>query len=100
MPHEYLVAGSSVPYVTARTRGERAYVPYRCNRAVLFDARTFHATRTPRFAGDSVMQKRLNLSLAFDDRVAANTRLAPYTEAFARWRASRPSTGHPRETHG
>jgi hypothetical protein len=89
MPHEYLIAGSSGPYVAAHTRGQRAYVPYRGNRAVLFDARTFHVTSTPRFADGDVTQKRLNLSLAFDDPAAAATRLAPYTQAFDAWRASR-----------
>lgn len=67
-PDEYASQrGGCVEYVNAHTTGERASVAYGYNRAVLFDAWTFHATQPVRFTGQALSEARLNLTFSFDD---------------------------------
>lgn len=62
--------GGCVQYVNEHTKGELASIPYGYNRAVIFDAWTFHATETVRFADDALSTGRLNLTFSFDDPLA------------------------------
>jgi hypothetical protein len=54
--------------ITAMTAdAERAMIPYRRNRAVLFDARLFHASDAVDF-GDRYDEHRINVTLLFGKR--------------------------------
>ncbi|WP_026730844.1 hypothetical protein [Fischerella sp. PCC 9605] len=53
-------------YVNKRTKGGKVIISYKCNRAILFDASTFHQTDVLNFAKSGVESHRINLSLAFD----------------------------------
>lgn len=64
--HEYNTAPECVEYVRRHTAGKRAVVPYRYNRAVLFDARTFHASDEICFRNAGPESFRINLSLVFE----------------------------------
>ncbi|MDQ3802529.1 MAG: hypothetical protein M3416_01545 [Acidobacteriota bacterium] len=67
-PDEYASQrGGCVQYVNERTRGRLARIPYGYNRAVLFDAWTFHATDAVRFAGNALAAARLNLTFSFEE---------------------------------
>lgn len=57
----------SEEYVRERTKGNIERVPYRYNRALLFDARTFHRSDNFYFANTSKESHRINLSLAFEN---------------------------------
>jgi hypothetical protein len=52
-------------YVEANCLNQRI-VPYRCNRAILFDAATFHKTDELDFTCDEPKSFRINLTLAFN----------------------------------
>lgn len=78
LAHEHLVSEWSEPYVEQHTKGDRIRVPYRCNRAVLFDGKTFHHTDTLRFAHDSPHSHRINLTFAFDVPETYMERMQPY----------------------
>lgn len=78
MPHEHLVTTSAEAFVSATTRGETVHIPYRCNRAVLFDGSTFHKTDILNFAASGSDSHRINAALAFEDRVTFKDRLRPY----------------------
>ncbi|GAB1541750.1 hypothetical protein NUACC21_44220 [Scytonema sp. NUACC21] len=56
----------SEQYVKDFTRGQKVRVSYKCNRALLFDAKTFHQTDAFCFANTKPESHRINLSLAFD----------------------------------
>jgi len=47
-------------------------IPYRCNRAVIFDSDLFHATDTIRFRG-GYENRRINLTFLFGRRIAGGT---------------------------
>lgn len=82
-------------YIDERSQGGRFEVPYRCNRATLFDGSTFHATQPVRFSAGARREMRLNLSLAFDepDALAARTMPAmPTAAGMAAASSSRPET--------
>lgn len=51
----------------ARHGGEPVVVPYRCNRAVIFDSDLFHATDRFTFR-DRYQDRRLNVTMLFGDR--------------------------------
>ncbi len=59
-------SGGCVKYVNNKTTGHFMRVPFQFNRAVLFDAWTFHATEPARFRGSDLHTARLNLSFTFD----------------------------------
>ena len=65
--HEYNTPPYTDEYIAAHTGGERAHVPYAYNRAVLFDARTFHCSDEIRFKNEGAHSSRINLTLAMDD---------------------------------
>jgi hypothetical protein len=55
-----------VRYIEQNTDGMRMQVPFRYNRAVIFDARIMHTSQLIHFAEGRAAQ-RLNLALAYDD---------------------------------
>ncbi|MHC0068201.1 hypothetical protein ACWATR_35945 [Nostoc sp. UIC 10890] len=57
----------SEQYLKDFTQGQKATVNYKWNRALLFDAKTFHQTDTFCFANLKPDSHRINLSLAFDN---------------------------------
>lgn len=56
----------SEKYVNERTKGEKVIIGYKCNRAIIFDSKTFHQTDVLNFADEGVESHRINLSFAFD----------------------------------
>jgi hypothetical protein len=58
-----------VKYIEEKSAGQRLQVPFRYNRAVIFDGRIMHTSQLIHFAGGRPAQ-RLNLALAFDDPAA------------------------------
>jgi hypothetical protein len=61
----YLVAGKeSERHVRARS-SHHTVVPYRCNRAVLFDSSHYHKTHTPVFDVSTPQGMRMNLTLMY-----------------------------------
>lgn len=56
----------SEQYLRDHTCGRSTRVSYRCNRALLFDARTFHQTDAFHFADTAMDAYRMNLSFTFD----------------------------------
>lgn len=52
-------------YVKTNLKKE-IYIPYKWNRAVIFDPRNLHAAGSTEFKNDHVLNYRLNLTLAFD----------------------------------
>ncbi len=57
----------------ARHGGEPVTVPYRCNRAVIFDSDLFHATDRFTFR-DRYEDRRLNVTMLFGDRAEGHSR--------------------------
>jgi hypothetical protein len=77
--HEFNCAPWSTDYLAANTKGNVVRVPYRFNRAVLFDSRTFHASDGPLdFVNEGPESIRLNLTFMFDERARFQARLARY----------------------
>jgi len=58
-------------FLNDHTLGSSETVSYRWNRAVLFDARTFHQTDELLFTNEGISCFRMNLSLTFDDEAAS-----------------------------
>ena len=58
-------------FLSKHSSGETVRIPYRCNRAVLFDATTLHCTDKLDFDTSSPDGYRINLSIAFDRRKRA-----------------------------
>ncbi|MGH3568994.1 MAG: hypothetical protein ACRDRH_23810 [Pseudonocardia sp.] len=77
MIHEFNTVEWAERYFAEETRGCSEKVGYRFNRAVLFDAGTFHQSDIVRFIATGADTYRINLSLLFDD-----------PEEFARRRAA------------
>lgn len=65
--HEFNTVEWAEEYFKKHTKGMSETVTYRCNRAVLFDASTFHESDRVNFRQDSAHAYRINLSLLFDD---------------------------------
>lgn len=82
LPHEHLVGESSMKTVNELTQGRIVIVPYRYNRAVLFDGKTFHCTQQPNFDINTPDGYRINLSIAFDDIEEHNKKLQPYLDEY------------------
>lgn len=65
--HEFNTAEWAEKYLAQHTNGASELVAYACNRAVLFDATTFHESDRVKFKEDGAQTYRINLSLLFDD---------------------------------
>lgn len=64
------------------TKGQKVSVSYKYNRALLFDARTFHQTDNFRFANMKLESHRINLSLAFDNPVLYRERVSSFKKVL------------------
>jgi hypothetical protein len=64
--HEFNARPWCLEYFNKHTRGESVTVGYKYNRAILFDARTFHASDRIRFVGDGAQTYRINYAMLFD----------------------------------
>jgi hypothetical protein len=67
MIHEFNTVEWAEKYFKEHTDGRTETVAYGCNRAVLFDASTFHESDRVQFREDGADTYRINLSLLFDD---------------------------------
>jgi hypothetical protein len=65
--HEFNARPYCIDYFNRNTRGESVTVPYKYNRAVLFDARTFHSSQRMRFATGGSQTFRINYAFLFDE---------------------------------
>lgn len=65
--HEFNTVEWAEKYFKDNTQGKTDTVAYGCNRAVLFDASTFHESDRVAFREDGAHTYRINLSLLFDD---------------------------------
>lgn len=59
-------------------------IPYRCNRAVLFDGRTFHQTDALAFRDAGPLSRRINLTMQFDTPENVEQRLSEFAAVVAR----------------
>ncbi len=66
----------SEQYLKDFTGGQKVSVSYKCIRALLFDAKTFHQTDAFCFANTKPEAHRINLSLTFDNPVAYHERVS------------------------
>lgn len=71
-------------YVARADPTPLANVPYKWNRAVIFDARMFHETAPLRFACDDSTSTRMNFNLLFDNLSVHRNRRDRYQEIYAR----------------
>ena len=78
MVHEFNAAPYCVDYFKNRTKGQNVVIPYRCNRTVIFDSRTFHSSDRVAFRNTSTASTRMNFGLSFDDPDRYSKRFAPY----------------------
>lgn len=81
--HEFNAAPWAIDYLKSNTKGEIIKIPYKNNRAVLFDARIFHESDIVTFDSTSVDACRINLTLAFDDSAAYHKRMERYKNGDA-----------------
>ncbi|MGH3831283.1 MAG: hypothetical protein ACRDRS_12700 [Pseudonocardiaceae bacterium] len=65
--HEFNTVERAEQYYKEHTKGASEKIEYGCNRAVLFDASTFHESDTVSFREEGAHTYRINLSLLFDD---------------------------------
>lgn len=65
--HEFNAVEWAERYYNEHTKGMSEKIRYRCNRAVFFDASTFHESDAVSFRNDGAHTYRINLSLLFDD---------------------------------
>lgn len=65
--HEFNTVEWAEKYFKDHTQGKTDIVSYGCNRAILFDASTFHESDHVAFREDGAHTYRINLSLLFDD---------------------------------
>ena len=78
MVHEFNAAPFSVDYFKSKTQGGSVVIPYRCNRTVIFDSRTFHASDRLNFKNTSSETTRMNFGLSFDDPDRYRNKFEPY----------------------
>lgn len=83
MIHEFNTVEWAEQYFREETGGQSTRVPYRFNRAVVFDAGTFHESDTVNFDGQGAETYRINLSLLFDDPEEFARRRAVYDDPDA-----------------
>lgn len=69
LPDQSLPYLWSEQYLRDFTRGQQVSVSYKCNRALLFDAKTFHQTDAFCFSNTKLEAHRINLSLTFEDPI-------------------------------
>ena len=81
--HEFNSQPWATKYFEKNTRGAKRRIGYAFNRAVIFDAKTFHAAESMCFTGESVGSHRLNLALRFDNPEKFHERFERYIEAGA-----------------
>lgn len=74
-------------YFARADDGRRFPLAYRCNRAVLFDSRTFHASDRFEFADRDAASLRTNLGMVFDEPVPAAERREVFATTLAAMRA-------------
>jgi len=89
MPHEHLVGESSMKIVNETTKGNSVTIPYAYNRAVIFDAKTFHSTQQPEFNVTTPEGYRINLSIAFDKLEDHQKSLLPYADELEKRQVNR-----------
>lgn len=65
--HEFNTVEWAAEYFKEHTMGAAESVAYRCNRAIVFDASTFHESDKVEFRNEGAHTYRINLSLLFDD---------------------------------
>jgi len=80
MIHEFNTVEWAEKYFEQHTKGQSEAIPYGCNRAVLFDAATFHESDQVKFVEDGASTYRINLSLLFDDPDAFAERRKVYDD--------------------
>jgi len=78
--HEFNTVEWAEKYFEKHTKGVSETVAYGCNRAILFDASTFHESDRVKFVEDGANTYRINLSLLFDDPVAFAERRKVYDD--------------------
>lgn len=78
MIHEFNTVEYAQKYFEENTQGASVKVAYGYNRAVLFDAGTFHESDRVDFVADGAESYRINLSLLFDDPAEFARRRAQY----------------------
>jgi len=81
--HEFNTVEWAEKYFRQHTEGHSTKVGYRYNRAVLFDAGTFHESDTVDFVARGADTYRINVSLLFDDPVEFARRRAVYEDPDA-----------------
>lgn len=65
--HEFNTVEWAEKYYEQHTQGAKESVSYGCNRAIVFDASTFHESDRVSFVEEGAHTYRINLSLLFDD---------------------------------
>ena len=78
--HEFNAMPWSGQYVKESGKRKEQRIPYRSNRAIVFDARAFHFSEDVAFAGDDFDSMRLGLTLAFDNPLEYAERMRVYGE--------------------
>ncbi len=79
MPHEFNAMPWAGEYFERLQPSILCTIPYRCNRAVVFDASIFHATERIAFKSGSLDTVRLGVTMAFDDPGEYAARMSKYT---------------------
>ena len=59
-------SNSPTEFLSRNTKGAAAHIPYRFNRAVLFDATTLHCTDALAFDTSTPKGYRINVTIAYD----------------------------------
>lgn len=78
MPHEFNAMPWAGEYFERSNPPILCNIPYRYNRAVVFDASIFHATDKMMFKSGSLNTVRLGVTMAFDDPVQYAARMSKY----------------------
>ncbi|NOR61598.1 MAG: hypothetical protein GQ535_03770 [Rhodobacteraceae bacterium] len=64
-PEQFTNADWVQKYIKDSGDVRKLHIPYRCNRAIFFDARLFHESQPISFIGNDKLSMRTNLSFAF-----------------------------------
>jgi hypothetical protein len=78
--HEFNTVEWASKYFKEHTKGVSETVGYGCNRAILFDASTFHESDTVQFKDEGADTYRINLSFLFDDPEEFRARRKAYDD--------------------
>lgn len=79
--HEFNARPWCVDYLNAHTKGGKAKLGYKFNRAVIFDARTFHASDRIDFVSEGAHTFRINYALLYDSSKSFRDRYEHYAVA-------------------